>query len=313
MKHLYHSKNILIFLVLMLVGVLLDTFLFETVAASIPAGGFAMATFMNLDKTSTCNMAGISTIAYVIDVNDVESMPTLIDTGLPEDLVTYKTDFVLKANKFWTTLYSTKEMSELLGEIDGPTDGSFFRIKASLFHPSTQARALGLTVLFKDADVIVILKEVSTGKQLRVVGDKDVPASMKGSENSGKAYSDEKGITFAIEAANCTLAKVYTGAIILEADVLYTPERMDIDATTVDYNTSERWVVGANTGAIVLTDVENLLPGQTVRIEFDGASTGTLAFNASFGAAALIDTDGEWFQITKADDNSLVITDGNFV
>ena len=69
--------------------------------------------------------------------------------------------------------------------------------------------------MFKDEDVIVILTEFGGGGQKRVLGDSYIPATIFGTENSGKAFSDEKGITYTIEAASCKPAMVYTGTIEL--------------------------------------------------------------------------------------------------
>lgn len=272
----------------------------------------AVTPFVSITKESGCNMAGIATIAYVIPLADIETFPTLAAPSSPEDLVTYINSFVLKANKYWHTIYSTKEMGELLSESDGPTDGKFFRNKATLFHPRTTAKALGMMTLFKDTDSIIILKEFGGGGQMRVIGNNDIPATIFGSENSGKGYGDEKGITFSVEAADCTPAKIYTGDIITETTVLNAPVRMAVDATSIDYATGSRFVVGANTVAKSLTTIDNMLPGDVLRIEFDASSTGSLAFAGAYGATALIDADTEWFEITKDTNNQYVITGGLF-
>ena len=105
----------------------------------------------------------------------------------------------------------------------------------------------------------------------------------------------------------------YSGAITTETTVIYSPVRMVVDAVAVDLATGKRFVVGANTGAIVLTTFENMVPGDVVRIEFDASSAQSLAFSTgAFGATALINADGEWFEVTKTDLNDYVITAGNF-
>jgi len=310
----FKSKNIIIILLLLLVGTSIDLAA-DTFFFTLP-GITAMAVpFVSLEKTNICNMAGIATTLYVIDKNDIESFPSVGPPVTPADLVRYIDDFTLKPNKYWHTLYSTKEMGELIGEIDGPTDGKFFRITATAFYPRVTAEALGMTALFKNSDVIVILKEFSKGGQLRVVGTEDIPATIAGSENSGKAYSDEKGITYTIEAASCKPAMIYSGEIITETTILYEAERMAIDAVAIDASVSHRWVVGANTAPTVLTTITNLDEGERLRIEFDALSANSLAFTGEFAAAALIDADTEWFEITNTGTliaPVYVITLGNF-
>jgi len=310
-KLAYHSKNIIMFILLFTVGIMIDTAL-NTFFFSTPFVAMAIVPLMSIKKESGCNMAGISTTIYVIDKNDIEAFPNVATPVTPADTARYISDFTLKANKYWHTLYSTKEMGELVGETDGPTDGPFFRNKVTAFYPRTNAEGIGLANVLKDTDVIVIVKEFSGGGQMRVLGTDDIPATCKPSENSGKGFADEKGITFEFNAANCKLPMIYSGQIITETEILYAPERMAVDATSVDLIISKRWVVGANTAAIVLTTLNNMVPGDVVRIEYDAASTGSLAFNGAYGATALIDAAGEWFEITKANDNSLIITDGNF-
>jgi hypothetical protein len=212
----YRSKTILSVLLVILAAVLVDL---AMGMVFFSAGGATVATvaFINLEKTSgTCNMAGIATTAYVIRLSDIVAFPTVEGSPAePADYVNYIGSFSLNPGAYWTTLYSTKEMGELLCEGDGPTDGKFFRIKATLFYPRTTPDALGMMSMFKDEDVIVILKEFGGGGQMRVIGDEDIPATISGSENSGKAFSDDKGITYAIEAASCKPAMVYSGDIEL--------------------------------------------------------------------------------------------------
>jgi hypothetical protein len=225
MKNLgYTSKNILITMLLILASAIVD-FATGHPFFTIGAGGIAVMPFIDLKKPATnCNMAGISTKVYVIDVDDIASFPAVNPViGAPATYVSFVGDFVLKAGKKWKEFYSTKEMGELMSEIDGPAGGPFFRNKATIFYPSTSADALGSMFLLKGADVIVILKEFSGGGQMRVVGDLDIPATMKGSENTGKGFGDEKGITFTIEAASCRPALVYSGAVVTsETPATYT-------------------------------------------------------------------------------------------
>ena len=302
------------FYIFALVGLILTIALWQhpDLLGATAGATLSVTPFVSLEKEQGCNMAGIATVAYVININDIQAFPSMNPPTSPEDLVLYIGDFILKPNKYFYTLYSTKEMGELIAEINGPTDGKFYRNKATLFYPRTTPKALGMSTLLKDADVIVILKEFGGGGQLRVLGNIDIPASIAGTENSGKAYGDEKGITFAIEAAECTHPKVYSGQIVTETTVIYSPIRLSVDATSIDAAVDKRFVVGANTSAIILSSIDNMLPGDVIRIEFDSNSTGSLAFNGAFSSTALIDADGEWFEVTKIRANSYVISSGNF-
>lgn len=311
MKLGYLSKNILTLILIIAIGIFAD-FALGTFFFSTPGIALAVTPLASIAKQQGCNMAGISTIVYVIDVNDIETFPGVAAPVTPADTAVYIGDFTLKVNKYWITMYSTKEMGELIGETDGPTDGPFFRNKATSFYPRTNAEGIGLANVLKDTDTIVIVKEFSGGGQMRVLGNADLPATCKPSENSGKGFADEKGITFEFNAANCKLPMIYSGEVVTENEVLFAPVLMLPDITDIDVVLSRRWVVGLNTGPIVLLTLTNMVPGNVVRIDYDGSSTGSLAFNGAFSATALIDADGEWFEITKANDNSLVITGGVF-
>ncbi|OQX93045.1 MAG: hypothetical protein B6I17_04540, partial [Tenericutes bacterium 4572_104] len=132
----------------------------------------------------------------------------------------------------------------LLGEIDGPTDGKFFRNKATFFHPRTSANALGMMTMFKNSDVVVILKEFSGDGQLRVIGNSDIPATIFGSENSGKAFSDEKGITFEVEAASCKPALIYSGDIVTEILPPFTYIETNLAGSLSDHIDSYETITG---------------------------------------------------------------------
>jgi len=307
----FTSKKILITLLVLFVGIVIDTSLGGVFFSM--AGVTAMTVpFINLNKTSGCNMAGVASIVYVIDINDIETFPSIGAPTTAADVVTYVGDFTLKPNKYWTTLYSTKEMGQLTAAIEGATDGKFFRHKATAFHPRTTADALGMAAIMKDRDSVVIIKEFSAGGQMRVVGSVDIPATISGSEDSGKAFGDTKGITFEIESAGCRPPMIYSGAIVTDTTVLYAPYRMAIDATTIDYSLGKRFVVGANTGAKTISAFNNMVNGDVVRVEFDSSSAQSVAFTGAFSGAALLNAAGEWFEVTKTGATTYVITDGLF-
>ncbi len=309
MKHLKNTKSILLLMLILLAsafaGIAFDSYFPPgMVMASAPL-------FVNLEKTSGCNMAGISTVIYIIPLADIVSFPSINKSGNPENFVKFIGDFVLAENKYWHTIYSEKEMGDLVNESDGSVGAKFFRQKATAFHPKNSEQAVGMAAILNNTNVCVIIKELSSGK-MRVVGNKEIPATVSSNENIGKAYGDEKGITFNFEAANCTPAPFYYGSVVTENEVLFSPERMTADAESINFAVSSRWVVGANTMAITLTTLENMVPGDVVRIEYDASSTGSLAFTGEFGASAILDAENEWFEVTKLDAGSFAITNGNF-
>ncbi len=307
----FHRNILAIAMILMLLCLAVIDTMFNTSIFSVSMYTVTLVPLVSLAKTPACNMAGVATIVYVIPLDDIAAFPSIGALVTPADLVKYVGDFSLNANKYWYTLYSTKEMGELIAETDGPTDGKFFRGTVTAFHPRTSEDAVGLATTLKDRDVVVIVKEVSSGK-LRVIGTSDIPATVSPSENSGKAYSDEKGITFTFEAASCKAPMFYYGSVVTENEVVYAPVRLAVDATTLDYSLGSRVVVGANTASKILASVTNMSEGDVLRIEFDALSAESLAFSGAFGATATIDAAGEWFEITKFDTTTYIITGGDF-
>jgi hypothetical protein len=313
------TNKILYSLVFMLIASLVTVFItdifdlsvFTSAAGSLPVA-YALAPFITLEHESDlCNMAGIATIIYVIRVSDIQSFPAVAGADA-EGKVSYSGNFVLKTNKYWNTYYSTQQMAQLKSEVAGPRDGKSWNITGSFFYPNTSKKAIGMANLFANSDVVIIMKEFSGGGQMRVIGNMDLPASINASEDSGKSFTDQKGITFNFEAVSCTPAKVYEGTIITENEILYSPVRMAVDANTIDVYASKRFVVGANTGLINLTSILNMVPGDRVHISFDISSGGTLVFAGAFGATATINASGEFFVIEKTDNNEIVIIDRLF-
>jgi len=312
------NKIFYTFLVLIAVSLLalffnqiLDISLLPSALGSAPVA-YAIIPFISLEHDEeACNMAGISTVVYVIKVADIESFPSINPTT-PKGKVTYIGDFTLKSNKYWNTFYSTQQLGDIKSDVTGPRDGEFFTLSGSFFYPNTNPDALGMATLLKNADVVVIMKEFSGKGQMRVIGSKELAARIKPSENVGKAFTDQKGITFSVEAFSCTPAKIYEGAVVTENEVLFSAVRMAVDANVIDVYSSKRFTVGANTGVINLNSVLNMIPGDRVHISYDSSSTGSIVFAGAFGATATLNTAGEFFVIEKNSNNELVIIDGLF-
>jgi len=237
MKNLFKTKNILFFFAFLLFGAIM--FLgYDSFAGFIPSGamtlGFVPLMGLQHDDES-CNMAGISTIVYVARTKDVLTWPTVTNNPiLPEDKVNLIGDFELNPGTYFYTFYSTQELGEFKADVAGPRDGEYFQITGNFFYPNTNARALGITTLLKNADVVIIVKEFSGSGQMRVIGSQELPARIKGSEASGKGFGDQKGITFNFDASSCTVPKVYYGDIITEDITISNSFEIDESFTNID-------------------------------------------------------------------------------
>lgn len=220
------SNKIINFLLIMLVAIVGGLVVGHTVgifpdyfAGISTAGGVGVATIalINLDHDSdSCNMAGITSTAYLIRIEDIETMASITETPLTvADKIKLVGNIVPKTGKYFTKLYCTDQLGELNSDVDGPRDGEIFKIGLTLFYPSTDADALGMAALMKNADLLCIVEEFSGSGQWRVIGHPKIPLRLKPSEKTGKGRTDQKGIEMKGEWMWCTPAPVYEGTIPL--------------------------------------------------------------------------------------------------
>lgn len=305
MKNLFRAKNILMFLSFMLFGAFVAMAV-GSFAGFIPASGMmlgAVIPFQSLEHDeNTCNMAGISTVVYVTRTSDIISWPELAaNQVLPENLVDLIGDFTLKPGAFFYSFYSTQELGEFNSAVEGPRDGEYFKISGNFFYPNTSKRALGLSVMFKNADVVIIVKEFSGNGQMRVIGSKDLPARIKPSEASGKAFSDQKGITFNIEASSCKVPLVYNGTVLTEAGADNTVVSIAYDDTIMDGSNGNRFASEDHTSAAPVSSYPNFSAGRTARIEhISDLNPRTYVF--AYGAEITLSHIGDYVDIVFIED-----------
>jgi len=296
MKNLFRTKNILAFLLLVLVGAFV-AMQFGSFIGFIPASGMMLGgiALTDLDHDEDINnMAGIATIVYVAKTKDIATWPTLNSNPvLPEDTVVLLDSFKMKAGKYFHTFYSTQELGEFKSDIAGPRDGEYFAVTGNFFYPNTNPRALGISNIFKNADVVIIMKEFAGGGQMRVIGSQDLPARIKPSEASGKAFSDQKGITFAIEASSPTLPLVYNGSIATEPGAINEKVTLAVDQTSIDGSLGSVFEVNsAQASDLTITAYSNCEAGSVYRIQkgdFAGALDLILAYGGSFTVTTFAD------------------------
>lgn len=315
----YRTKNILYFFAFLLLAAIVYV-VTNSMIGILPAGamGLAAIPLVNLDHQETdCNMAGISTIVYVAKKSDIKKYPDLAPNKvLPEDTVNLIGDFELNPGAFWRTFYSTQEMGEFKSEVQGNRDGEYFEISGSFFYPNTTPRALGLANIFKNTDVIIILKEFTgTGNgQMRVIGTMDLPARIKPAENSGKAFSDQKGITFNFTAKSCSVPYVYTGVILTEFSQINNPTPILATDTTIDGSLNSRFVFNdpnANQDVNIFNYI-NCQAGTIIRIEDNDQSANNyqLELHLADGGDIILQP-GQWAELFFREDNVPVMLNTN--
>ncbi len=306
------SKTLLIFTVLLIFGIII-TASTNSLAGFIPNLAMAIP-LVNLPKSNTANMAGISSIVYVAEVDDIETFPTFATTKtLPEHSVDLIGDFVMKATKYFSAFYSTQEMGELISEVEGNRDGQYFRNTGSFFYPNTTSRALGIANILKNKSVIIIIKEFNcdgTGIA-RVVGDELLPAFVKPSITTGKAFADQKGITFNFDAANCNVPAVYSGIITTEAGQINTPTQLTVDTTVIDGSLGSRFIPNAaQSSALSIATYTNFEAGATIRVE-EGAFAGSFTLALANGGSVTLTATGDYVDLFFVEANLPVVINSN--
>jgi len=313
MKNLsFRTKTILVFILFIMVGVV-SLIAFDTGVGFVPSMAMSLIPLADLERNEeTCNMAGIATIVYVARTADIATWPALTGTKtLPEHTVDLVGDFVMEEGKYFHTFYSTQEMGELISAVEGPRDGQYFRNTGSFFYPFTTSRALGLANLLAKSDVVIILKEFNgTGTGvMRVVGSSLLPAMIKPSTTSGKAFADQRGITFNFDAPNCSVPYVYTGSILTSADEVNTPTQLELNATEIDGLLGTRFVPNESQSLdLDIATYSNFDAGSTIRVENNLDLNLVLAL-ADGGSATL--TENKYADLFFVTDNNPVIINSN--
>lgn len=181
--------------------------------------GLAFFNFVNLEwLDGEKNMGGLKTIGYFAPIADIDNFPELpANPATPEDEVTLEsvTGFTFLAGKFFRSLYSTQETSEIKDEPQGELDGQSFKQSAEIFYPGTKAAALAFAANVNNSNMVFVFEEASGGNR-RVIGSRAFPAKCKPSFTTGKATADRKGMTLTITSYGYTPAPLYNGPITLE-------------------------------------------------------------------------------------------------
>jgi hypothetical protein len=180
--------------------------------------GVAMFNFADLTwADGEENMGGVKVTAYYALAADIETFPVLpTSPATAADEVTLDGNFVMKAGKYFHKIYCTMQTGEVVDENQGEADGQSFVHKATLFYPGTKVEALAFAKNANNSNMIFVIEEV-TG-QMRVVGSEAIPAKVKPSFTTGKAYADRKGMTLEVTSYGYTPAPVYTGYIDLAGE-----------------------------------------------------------------------------------------------
>lgn len=312
MKNLFKTKNILSVLGLLLFAVIISL-AFETFAGFIPFTAMALIPITNLDAPPAGGqLSGIAQYVYVIDKDDILTWPLLPTTKTsPEDTVNLVGDFVLKPGKYWRLFYSSQQQGEMNTEPSGNIDQKYLNTTGAFKYPKNNATSLGLANILLNRNVVIIVKEFdcSGNGVCRIVGSDLLPAKINPTINSGKAYSDEKGVTFNFEATSCSVPPIYTGVILTEAGSIQTPTQLTVDVDTIDGSLGSRFTPNASqTADLTITTYTNNDAGNAIRVENNLSISITLTL-ANGGSIIL--TENKWADLYFYEANTPVVSNTN--
>lgn len=189
---------------------------------SVMAGIF-MFNFVDLEwPDGAKNMGGLKTIGYYAPISEIDNFPELpANPTTPAQEVTLDASpgFTFLLSKFFRSLYSTMETSEVKDEPQGELDGQSFKHSAEIFFPGTSVEALAFAANVNNSNMVFIFEEASGGNR-RVIGSRAFPARCKPSFKTGKKTSDPKGMTLEIFSYGYTPAPLYDGVIRLDGEVV---------------------------------------------------------------------------------------------
>ncbi len=172
----------------------------------------------NLDfKTGSVNPSGIVPIAYRIKKEDITAFPTIVDKPEAETTAAlyanYVGDFVLKATKKFSKIYSTQGKGKVSFEPVGETDTRMYMNKGTLSFPDLTDEARAYAKEAANGDYVYVIP--TPNKRFHVIGSADYRATSQISGDSGDAPGSSKGLTINLECPDVTPLPRYVGEILL--------------------------------------------------------------------------------------------------
>ena len=170
---------------------------------------------IDLDFEGECNIAGIKK-AYIIDVDDIDVFAELTDTpAVEEDGVLLVGSHILKAAKFWASMYSTVDKGNLAFNQEGERDFAKWAAEGIIFYPNTDTKAIAKAQNVTNRDLIILVEDNGNEDQFVQIGTKKQPARLVPAIDYGTERNGEKSTQFNIENIQCNLL-IYRGVIPLE-------------------------------------------------------------------------------------------------
>lgn len=180
----------------------------------------------DINRGGVCEnkMSGVKTIYYALK-DDLASYPTLPDTRNSfEDFSTLDGSITMKSGKRFFKFQCEKDLGELKYEPQGAAGGKSLRATLEIFHAGFKAKILGFLAATLNEEVVILAK-LNNG-EVHLLGDADRGAEIGDgtTSTSGKALSDQNGVTLFLTYDTPT-SQIYTGdldELLVTDDTTYT-------------------------------------------------------------------------------------------
>jgi len=149
------------------------------------------------------NMGGLASVFYMVDVNDVETFPTLPadDVATMDNARVVKSALILKTGKELSKIYGTPGAVGLKEPDQGELDGISQKPSFTFFHPGATDKVLGFTQFTNNKSFLVIAQDAE--QRWILIGSEQYPLNKTAADgfNTGAKAEDLKGASFQFDQA----------------------------------------------------------------------------------------------------------------
>lgn len=160
--------------------------------------------------------------AYWIPKSSILKWPKLpvlaADSGVTlETVAVYKENFELVEDKHFIKIELVNNQNDFKAEQTGNDMVKLFTNTATILVPGTSEKATGLAMMMNNEDGVLLVPQ-RDGKY-RVIGSEAYTTTAKPSLDSGKASTDNNGITIEVSSEDVAPAPFYQGEILTSGGV----------------------------------------------------------------------------------------------
>lgn len=159
------------------------------------------------------NMPGTEKDVYFIPLSGFTNFPSLSESpSVVKDYHTLTGSITLAANCNVIKLYTTYKTGDYKAEIEGETDGKYFKTGGEFFHPGDKADIINFANSCPNTPGILF---IPMGGYYIVVGSPGHPVYLSPSFDTGKVGEGRKGTMFVAEAWSQRMITKYEGELPL--------------------------------------------------------------------------------------------------